>query len=610
MMAGGWQGGGWRGGAGWRGGLRSAADDDEIGAVYNARVVNRLAGYLRPHWQRLAIGLLMMTVVALTNLAMPYLVKLAIDGPLAQGDLNGVALVGLAYLAVSVLNWAGSFLQTTTMTVAAQSVLVTLRSQMFEKLLALQQAFYDRNEVGRLMSRVMNDVGTLQELLTSGFLQLLSDLLTLLGIVIVMLTMSAKLTAASFLLVPVLAAVMWVWQARARTAYRTVRATISAVNAGLQENISGVRVIQSLSREDANLRRFDQLNERHLVANLQATRLAALAQPVVELISALALAVVIAYGGALVLAHELTAGALVAFALYVNRFFEPIRDLTLRVTMMQQAMASGERIFEVLDTPVTILNPPQPKRVAPLRGEIVFEDVHFEYVPGVAVLRGVSLRIAPGQTVALVGQTGAGKSTLVNLVARFYDVTSGSIRIDGIDVREFDLPTLRAQIGWVPQDPFLFSGTVRDNLRFGRPEASDADIEVAARALGVHELILRLPQGYETDVRERGSLLSAGQKQLISFVRALLADPRILVLDEATATIDTATEAIIQQGLVQLLRGRTALVIAHRLSTVKNADLVVVLDQGRVVETGRHEELLRRGGLYHRLYTLTYAAVA
>jgi ABC-type multidrug transport system fused ATPase/permease subunit len=596
-------------GGGWQGGLRGAAMDDNVGALYNAKVVRRLGAYLKPHWPRLALGTLMMIVVALSNLAMPYLVKVAIDGPIALGNLGGVGLVGVAYIAASLLGWGASYVQVVAMSVAAQSVLVALRSEMFDKLMAVQQSFYDRNEVGRLMSRVMNDVSTLQELLTSGALQLLSDVLTLAGILVVMLTMNGKLTLASFVVMPVLLAVTWAWQGRARDAYRQVRATISVVNAGLQENISGVRVIQSLTRENSNRQRFDKLNERHLDANLQATRLAALAQPVVELISAMALAIVIAYGGSLVLGGELTAGALVAFALYVNRFFEPIRDLTLRVTTMQQAMASGERILEVIDTPVTIVNSERPVQLRPLRGDIVFDRVEFSYVPGVPVLRGLDLHIAAGQTAALVGQTGAGKSTIVNLVARFYDVTGGSIRIDGVDVRDIDLPTLRSQIGWVPQDPFLFSGTIRDNLRFAKLDATDAEIEAAARAIGAHEMILRLPAGYDTNVRERGNLLSAGQKQLISFVRALLADPRILILDEATANIDTATEALIQQGLVRLLEGRTSIVIAHRLSTVKNADLVVVLEHGEVVETGRHDELLRRGGAYHRLYTMTYAAV-
>lgn len=597
------------GGGGWHGGLRGAAMDDTLGAIYNAKVVKRLGAYLKPHGHRLAFGTLMMIVVALSTLAMPYLVKVAIDGPIAHGDLGGVGLVAMAYLAASLISWGASYLQVAAMSVAAQRVLVTLRSEMFDKLMAVEQSFYDRNEVGRLMSRVMNDVSTLQELLTSGMLQLLSDVLTLLGILIVMITMSAKLTMVSFVVIPVLIGVTWVWQGRARDAYRAVRATISVVNAGLQENISGVRVIQSLSRETSNRRRFDQLNARHLEANLRATRLSALAQPVVELISAVALALVIAYGGALVIGGELTAGALVAFALYVNRFFEPIRDLTLRITTMQQAMASGERILEVIDTPVTIVNAARPVMLRPIRGDIVFDRVEFSYVPGVPVLRGLTLHIPAGQTVALVGHTGAGKSTIVNLVARFYDVTGGSIRIDGVDVREIDLATLRSQIGWVPQDPFLFSGTIRDNLRFGKLDASDAEIEAAARVIGAHEMILRLPDGYDTNIRERGNLLSAGQKQLISFVRALLANPRILILDEATATIDTATEALIQRGLAQLLQGRTSIVIAHRLSTVKNADLVVVLEHGQVVETGRHDELLQRGGAYHRLYTMTYAAV-
>ncbi|MCS7002056.1 MAG: ABC transporter ATP-binding protein/permease, partial [Dehalococcoidia bacterium] len=389
-----------------------------------------------------------------------------------------------------------------------------------------------------------------------------------------------------------------------------VRSAISAVNGALQENISGVRVIQSLSREDSNLRRFDRLNFGHLDANLRAARLAAGLQPVVETINALALAIVIALGGWLVINGDLTAGALVAFALYVNRFFEPIRDLTLRLTTMQQAMASGERILEIIDTPVALTDAPEPIDLRPIRGDIVFDNVHFQYAPGAPVLRGLNLTIRAGQTVALVGQTGAGKSTIVNLVARFYDVTDGAIRIDGVDVRDIRLSTLRSQIGWVPQDPFLFSGSIRDNLRFGKLDATDDEIERAARVIGAHDFIVRLPNGYDTNVRERGGGLSVGQRQMISLARALLADPRILILDEATANIDAHSEAILQQGLARLLHGRTAIVIAHRLSTIKSADVVVVLERGEVVEMGDHDSLLALGAAYHRLYTMTYAAIA
>ncbi len=491
----------------------------------------------------------------------------------------------------------------------AQRVLLDLRQALFTHLMRLDLSFYDRHAVGVLMSRIQNDVGNLQDLFTNGMLGTLSDFITLGGILIVMLSLHPLLTLITFAVVPPMVLLTLYWRTRARRTFGEVRMALAQVNASLQENISGVRVIQSLCSEEANLRRFERLNRAHLMANLSSSRLSAALLPSIELLSVVGIALVVVCGGPMVLAGTLSAGSLVAFVLYLQRFFEPIRDLGFRWNNLQMAMAAGEHIFEILDTEIHIQEDPHPVSLSCMRGEVEFCQVSFHYQPGTPVLQDFSLHVPAGQSLAIVGHTGAGKTTLVNLVARFYDVTSGAVLIDGIDVRRLSQENLRRQIGLVLQEPFLFSGTVRDNLRYGNPSTSDATIVAAAQAIGAHDFIMRLAHGYDTDVRERGSLLSHGQRQLLSFVRALLADPRLLILDEATASIDAETECLVQAGLATLLCGRTAFLIAHRLSTVKHADRIIVLDQGRLVESGTHEALLLQRGLYYRLYAMTYASV-
>jgi ABC-type multidrug transport system fused ATPase/permease subunit len=491
---------------------------------------------------------------------------------------------------------------------------------LFSHLQNLSLDFYGKWESGRIVSRLTNDVDTIYELVASGSVSVVTDCLTLVGIVVVMVRMNAHLAMLTFLLIPVLFALMTAFRQYGRQSYRRVRAAVASVTGALAENINGVRVVKAFSREDRNLSDFNVLSQEVRVSNLRSIIIFSIFWPLIELVGVVGSALVLGIGGREVIQAlgvstlqpvpaaiaGVTTGTLVAFLGYVNQFFEPIRNLSRLYNTMQAAMAGAERVFDILDTEPLVKEARAAGEMPSIGGKIEFRDVTFEYVEGRPVLDNVSFTVKPGETVALVGPTGAGKSTIVQLVARMYDVTEGVVLIDGVDVRDVTLRSLRSQMGTVLQDPFLFSGTVADNIRYARPEATDEEVEAAAKAIGAHEFIEGLPEGYNTPVMERGSRLSAGQRQLISFARALLANPRILILDEATSSIDGYTELRLQQGLRQLLKGRTALVIAHRLSTIVDSDRVMVIEQGKIAESGKHEELLARGGLYERLYTMQF----
>jgi ATP-binding cassette subfamily B protein len=575
--------------------------------------MRRILAYLRPYRKPVVLSILLLVFVSLFQLAPPYLTKLAIDRYLAPLSVLPAAeryaglwkIIGL-FAAVLTAGFVVSYAQIFMMSWVGQRVMFDLRVQIFRQIQRMDVSFFDKNPVGRLMTRLTSDVEVLNEMFTSGVVAIFLDIFTLAGIVVILCYLNLKLALITFTVLPLLFVVAHLFRARARDSYRKVRVRLAALNAFLQENVTGMSVVQMFNRERAQLDKFERRNKKLYDAHIMSVMAYAVFFPTVELLSAVAIALILSYGGKGVIENTMTFGALVAFIQYAQRFYRPISDLSEKYNILQSAMASSERIFTLLDRAPKIESPPKPVKVPDVPAEVVFDGVSFSYNPGQEVLNDIKFRVGEGEKVAIVGYTGAGKSTIISLLSRFYDVDSGRILIGGTDVRDFELSSLRGYIATVLQDVFLFSGSVAENITLGNAAIGEDKMREVSRYINAEKFIQKLPNAYGENVGERGSSLSVGERQLLSFARALVYDPKLLVLDEATSSVDTETEFLVQDALKKFLSGRTAIVIAHRLSTIRYVDRIIVLHQGRIVEEGKHRDLLAKAGHYSKLYELQF----
>ena len=593
-------------------GTPSHHQEEALGKAYDARLMRRLLRYLRPYGLPVAGALLMLLAGAAAEIAGPWLTQIAIDQAIPAGDLRLLTLLGAAYLGASLLTFVLRYLDEILTTWLGQTVMYDLRTEIFSKLQRADLRYYDRNPVGRLMTRITSDVETLNELFSSGLVTVFGDLFTLLFIFVVMLRMDWKMALVTFAVLPFVFVAAFLFRARIREVYRDIRVHLARINAYLHERITGVRVVQLFNREAADAHTHEEINKHYLEAHLRSITYYALFFPVIEVFTAVAVALIIWYGGGEIIQGTVTVGVVAAFLQYARRFFRPIQDLSEKYNLLQAAMASSERVFRLLDRDEEIRDPEPAVALGPrTRGEIEFREVWFAYGQRENgepdwVLKNLSFRAAPGEKIAIVGHTGAGKTTIINLLMRFYDAQKGEILLDGVPIRKLKLDDLRSRIGLVLQDVFLFSQNVRYNVRLGAPLNND-EVVAAARRVGADRLINRLPKTYDQPLGERGMSLSVGERQLVSFARALAFDPPILVLDEATSSVDSEIEAQIERATDELLKRRTSLVIAHRLSTVHKADRILVMHHGELREQGSHQELLDQGCLYARLHELQFA---
>ena len=581
-------------------------EEEVLGKAYDSRLMRRLITYLRPYKKLVAVALLLILFESALEIAFPWLIKIAIDSYIAVNNMSGLGVIAGVFVALLIVKFLTSSYQTYILQNTGQRIMYDMRMEVFQHLQGLSSSFFDRNPVGRLITRVITDVDVLNEMFSAGIVSIFGDILVLAGITVAILLMNWQLGLVTLAVVPLIGLATAIFRVKARDSYRRVRIAIARINAYLQEHITGMSVVQLYSRERKSFRKFDAINQEHLQAHLDGILAYSWFYPVIELLSSIALALIIWYGGGQIISDVLTLGALVAFIQYSRRFFQPIADMSEKYNILQAAMASSERLFKLVDTPSAVVNPSNP--IVPAgrpRGEIEFRNVWFAYNDEDWVLRDVSFRVNPGESVAIVGHTGAGKTTTTSLLTRFYDIQKGEILLDGVTIAKLDLDYLRSSFAVVLQDVFLFSGTMESNIRLGSPIPRER-VEAAATDVNLGPFLRTLPLGLDHPVNERGTTLSVGQRQLLAFARALAHDPQILILDEATSSVDTETEIQIRKAIERLMQGRTSIIIAHRLSTIQRCDKIIVMHKGRVRENGTHQQLLAQRGIYYKLYQLQY----